>query len=183
MSLAPLTFTGISSFSTDFQTILSRAVSIASLPLKTLQNSDADTLQRKTLLSTLSGVASDFGSSLTTLGTLGANKALAATSSNPALVSVTNTNATAPASYVINSITAVAKAASETSLSGYANSSTTPVSSTGTVKLFIGSQTYTIALAAGQNNLVGLQNAINGLGAGVKASIITSGTGPNPNFL
>src|SRR5437764_3361093 len=102
MSLAPLTFTGISTFSADFQTILSRAVSIASIPLKGLQNNDADTLQKKTLLSTLGGAASDLGTSLKALGSLGATKALAASSSDPAIVTVTNTNATAAATYTIH---------------------------------------------------------------------------------
>lgn len=183
MSLSPLSFTGISTFSNDFQTILSRAVSIASIPLKTLQNQDADVLQKKTLLASLSGAAADLGASLTALGTLGANKSLSATSSNTGLVSVTNTGAAAPASYTINQITSVAKAASETSASGYADSSSAPVSSTGTVKLTVGSNDYTINLAAGQNNLVGLQNAINRLGIGITASIITTGTGLNPNLL
>ena len=36
MALAPLTFTGISSFSDDFQVILDRSVSIASLPARAL---------------------------------------------------------------------------------------------------------------------------------------------------
>jgi hypothetical protein len=38
MTITPLTITGLSSFSDDFQTILNRAVSIASLPLSELQN-------------------------------------------------------------------------------------------------------------------------------------------------
>ena len=40
MSITPLTFTGVSTYSNDFQTILSRAVQIAQLPLKALQNRD-----------------------------------------------------------------------------------------------------------------------------------------------
>lgn len=36
MGLTPLAFTGISSFSQDFQTILKRAVDIAALPAKML---------------------------------------------------------------------------------------------------------------------------------------------------
>ena len=50
MGLSPLTFVGVSQFSADFQTILSRAVQIAELPIKALQNRDLDTLQKKTLL-------------------------------------------------------------------------------------------------------------------------------------
>ena len=46
----PLVFTGISSYSADFNTVLKRAVAIASLPLQKLQNDDADILSKKTLL-------------------------------------------------------------------------------------------------------------------------------------
>ena len=47
----------------------------------------------------------------------------------------------------------------------------------------VGSKTYNINLTTAQNNLSGLQNAINSLGAGVTASILTTGTGTNANYL
>ena len=59
MPITPLTFSGISSYSTDFQTVLERAVKIASLPLKLLQNENADVLGRKTQLASLGGVESE----------------------------------------------------------------------------------------------------------------------------
>ncbi|MBI3679636.1 MAG: hypothetical protein HY235_04505, partial [Acidobacteria bacterium] len=51
MSLSPLTFTGVSTFSQDFQTILDRASRIASLPIQALQNQQKDLIQQKLLLS------------------------------------------------------------------------------------------------------------------------------------
>ena len=54
------TFSRISSYSTDFQTVLERAVKIAPLPLKLLQNDEnADVLGRKTQLASLGGVESE----------------------------------------------------------------------------------------------------------------------------
>jgi flagellar hook-associated protein 2 len=179
----PLVFTGISSFSSDFQTVLNRAVSIASLPLKTLQNNEADILTKKTVLGSLNTAVGSLGTSIAALGTVAKNKALVATSSNSSLVSVVNTGATSAATYTISNITSVAKAASETSTSGYADSSATPVSTTGVVKLVVGADSHEITLTPGTNNLVGLRNAINSLGAGVTASVITTGTGLNPNYL
>src|SRR3954471_7901101 len=44
-----LVFTGISKFSDDFQTIISRAVQIARIPVSQLQSKDSKILQQKTL--------------------------------------------------------------------------------------------------------------------------------------
>ena len=44
------------------------------------------------------------------------------------------------------------------------------------MQLAYGSNNYTINLASDQNNLLGLKNAINNLGAGVTASILTAGS-------
>ena len=90
-------------------------------------------------------------------------------------MSVTGGNATSAAAYTINSISSLATAASERTLTGYADSAATPVSSNGTVKLTVGSQNYQFTLT--NNSLVGLRDKINALGAGVTASILTTGNG------
>ena len=72
MPFTPLVFTGISSFSSDFQTVLNRAVSIASLPLKTLQNNEADILTKKTVLGSLNTAVDALGTSVAALGTVAA---------------------------------------------------------------------------------------------------------------
>ena len=183
MSTAPLSFTGLSSFSNDFQTILTREVAIAKLPLQALQNQQTDILNKKQTLAGLSAAVADVGSSIGALGALGASQALAARSSNPATVSVINTGATSAASYTISNIQSVAAAASETSSTGYATSDTTPVSANGNLSLVLGTTKYPITLDPQHNNLVGLRDAINKSGAGVTASILTTGTGANPNYL
>lgn len=175
MSFTPLAFTGISTYSTDFQTILTRAVNIASIPLKSLQNQDSDIIQQKAQLTSLSGAVGGLGASLATLAGFGANKALSAFSSNSSAVTVRNASATAQASYTINSVTSLSAVASETSLVGYADGAATPVSATGSVKLTVGSNSQTIDLT-GKNNLVGLRDAINNLGIGATASILTAGS-------
>ena len=182
-TISPLVFTGISTFSNDFQTVLTRAVSIASLPLKQLQNSDSDVLQQKQLLGSLGDGVGALGTSIAALGKIAQNKALVAGSSDSATVSVQATGATEGATYTISNITSVASAASETSKTGYADSTATQISSTGTVRLVIGSNHYDIVLKPGANNLVGLRDAINKLGVGVTASVLTTGTGLNPNYL
>lgn len=182
MSLSPLTFTGVSAYSADFQTIVDRATSIASLPIKQLQNQQADIVQQRLLVSNISTTVASLATSLSNLGTVGQQKALVATSSNTAKVTALNSNSPSAAVYTLRDITSVAKSAAETSVSGYANASSTAVSSTGVVKLVVGSSNYTIDISSA-NNLTNLRNVINGLGAGVTASVLTTGTGANPYYL
>src|SRR5437588_12649320 len=99
MGTSPLVFSGVTSFSSDFETILTRAVSIASLPLKSLQNRQVDIAQKKQILVSLNGVVGDAGASIAALGSLAQKKALAAISSDTTKVSVVNSGATAAGSY------------------------------------------------------------------------------------
>jgi flagellar hook-associated protein 2 len=165
----------VSQFSSDFQTIMERAVKIAQLPIQALQNRDGDILQKKTLLSGLAAGVSGLASSLDALGQTAANKALTASSSQSSVVSVLNSGAGTAASYTINSVTSIATAASERSITSYADSAATPVGSTGDFRLVVGGDNYDFSLA--NNTLVGLRDKINGLGAGVTASILTTGDG------
>ncbi len=175
MSFTPLTFTGVSQFSSDFQTILDRAVKIAQLPITALQNRDGDVMQKKTLLSGVSAAVSGLATSLESLGQTAENRALTASSSQPSVVSVLNSGATSAASYTINSVTSIATSASERSVTSYADSAATPVGTTGSFRLVVGDDDYDFTLA--NNTLVGLRDKINSLGAGVTASILTTGDG------
>jgi len=154
---------------------MDRAVKIAALPLQAMQNRDTDALQKKGLLGNLSTAASGFGDSLKTLGDVAGRKALGATSSRPSIVSVVNSGATAAIITTILSVTSISTAASERSLVGYADSASTPVGTTGDFKLVVGGSDFTFTLA--NNTLVGLRDKINDLGAGVSASILTTGDG------
>ncbi len=173
--ISPLTFTGVSQFSSDFQSILTRAVQLASLPAQQLQNQQADLQQEQTDISSLGSSVTSLTSSLQALGQLGTSKGLTASSTDSSVVTATATGATAAANYTITNVTSVAHAASESSLKSYA--STDPVSSTGNLQLTIGSKQYQISLASGQNNLNGLESAINSLNAGVTATVLTTANG------
>src|SRR5437763_13320768 len=82
LPFTPLTFTGISQYSDDLNTVLQRAVSIASLPLKRLQNDDADILTKKTTLASLTASVGTLGASVAALGSVASSKAIVATSSD-----------------------------------------------------------------------------------------------------
>jgi len=182
MGISPLTFSGVSSYSADFQKILERTVAIASQPISALQREQTRIFQQKSLATGLQSVIGGLASAISSLGELGTSKALGGTSSNTAKVSVGTVTATSPASYTISEITSVARAASATS-SGFPNGATTAVSTTGTVKFSFNGTDHTLVLGTGENNLTGLRDKINALGAGVTASILTTGTGANPYYL
>jgi flagellar hook-associated protein 2 len=173
VSITPITLTGISTYASDFQSILNRAVGIAQIPLTNLQNKDATVLQQKTDLSSLNGAVGALATSLQALGTLASSQAVSASSSDPTVLTATASGPPSAFSYTINSVTSLASAAAERSLNSY--SSTAPVSSTGIVQLTLGAKNYVIPLA--HNTLVGLRDQINALGAGVSASILTTAGG------
>jgi len=181
-SIGSLYFTGISQYSSDFQSILTRSQQIAQLPITALQNQQTDNQNKSQALDTLDPVVADVGSAVASLGTLAANGGLAASSSNNTLASAVTTGTAAAGSYTISDIKSLASAASEMSLTGYANTSTSPVSASGVVNLVAGSKTYQLNISK-NNNLTGLVNAINSSGANVTASILTTGTGATPDYL
>jgi flagellar hook-associated protein 2 len=181
--LAPQTFTGVSQYSGDLQSVLTRAVQIAELPITALQNEDQVVLSKETSLGSLQTSVNTLATDLTNLGTLAASQALSATSSDPDTVTATVVGNLTPTSYTISNITSVAAPASETSTASFASASTTKVSPSGTMVLTLGTQTATIKLTSATNNLQGLENAINsatdssGNSIPVTASIITAAKG------
>lgn len=168
-------FTGISQYASTFQSLLNSAVETADVPITELQDQDSTVLSKESALGSLQTTVGDLTSSFSALATLASGQALSATSSNDSVVTATATGATQPASYTINSVTSIAAAASEVSTgNGYANSTTTPVSN-GTMTLEVGGQSYALQLTG--NNLNSLVSAINGAGAGVTASVVTTSGG------
>jgi flagellar hook-associated protein 2 len=172
MSLTPLAFTGISQYSADFQTILTRVVTIASFPLTQLKNEQADNTTKKQLSSELSASVTTLQSRLKSLADVADKRGVSASSSNTSKLSIDAVNSDTPTSYSISNVTSIAKAASENSLSSFADPSSTAVSSTGSLKLTFGSTDYDITLGTGENTLLGLRDKINALGAGLTASIL-----------
>ncbi len=124
----PHPLNNVGTYSNGFQAILNRAVAIANLPVQQLQNADNDVLSRESQLATLGSAVSNFEGSLTALGTLGSGQALSASSSDSSVVTAQNTGATTAASYTISDISTIASAASETTLTGFADNSTALIS-------------------------------------------------------
>src|SRR5579862_2323352 len=120
-------FTGLSTFSSDFQSIIQRAASIEQLPITALQNQQTNNLAQKQALIALNPDVAAVGSAVAALGTLASTQGVSASSSDSSTVSVTNVGATSPGTYTVSNISSLATNASETSVTGYANAATTPV--------------------------------------------------------
>jgi flagellar hook-associated protein 2 len=172
----PITFSGLSEYSSDFQSILDRAQSIADLPLQSLDNEQTNLQSEVSAAQSLQSTVGTLTSAVQALGSLGST-GLTANSSDSSIVTAQATSATSDATYNITNITSIATSASESSTQGYADAATTQVSSTGSLNLVVGNTTTPITLASGQNNLSGLVNAINNANAGVTATILTTSDG------
>lgn len=175
LNSTPLYFTGLSTYSSDFQSIIQRAVQIADIPVQSLENQESTISAQEEALSALEPAVTAVGNDVTNLGTLASTQGLAASSSDPSVVSVQNTGATAPGTYTISDIESLATAASGTSLAGYTSSQS--INSSGLVTLVSGSNTYQLNLTgSGQNNIAGLAQAINSADAGVTATVLSAGS-------
>ena len=175
-SISPLRFTGVSSFSADLQAIIERASKIAALPIQQLQNQQSALISKKQSLTALNSNLQNLTSAVAKLGELGHSRSLAVSSSNANRVTVINNGVTSANSYQITEITSVAKAASETTLTGLGTADTTAVDTDNALELVVGSQTYALDLSGGKNNLNGLRDAINSSGAGVTATVLNTGS-------
>ncbi|MES1257411.1 MAG: flagellar filament capping protein FliD [Acidobacteriota bacterium] len=179
----PVGFSGISKYSSDFQSVLTRSSAIAAIPITALTNKNSDIASQGITLAALNSAVAALGTDLTNIGQLSSGLALTASTTDATAVTATITGATSGASYSVTNITSVAAAASETSSVGYANGTSATVSSTGTLRLLAGSNDLTFTLGTGANNLVGIASAINALNAGVTASVLTTGSGAHGTYL
>ncbi len=155
MATSPLTFTGISRFSNDLQTILQRAVRIASLPIQKMQLDQKSILEQKTALGSLGSAVSGLTSSFADLGLLGSRGAVATTSSNAAVATALVTGSPAAASYTVAVTSAATKAQAATALT-LADAGATAPRANGLYQLTVGSNVDAFdLLAAGSGRTAG----------------------------
>ena len=170
MSIEPIRFTGISSYSADFQKILDRTVAIAAQPINALQNDQTRLLSQRATAQAIQRSVDGLNTAVTALGDIGQTRAVSGTTSNSAKVSIGAVTARSPATYNITEITSLARSASATS-AGFAQSSSGAVSTTGAVRLTFNGTTHNIALTPGENTLTGLRDKINDLNGHLLMSV------------
>lgn len=177
----PITFSGQSTFSSSFQQVLQRAVSIASLPMQEVQG-QVTALQSQE--SDLNGMQSVFASLQSSLQAIASSMSgsVSASSSDSSVVTAAAESNTLPGTYSIQ----VSDIGSSTTT--ISNAGTTPVTDPSTQNIS-SSSNYTLTingtpttLTLTSDTLDSLATAINDSGLGVSATIVNLGSNASPDY-
>jgi flagellar hook-associated protein 2 len=181
MSTIP-TFSGISTFSQDLQSALTRAVAIASLPIQQLTADKARFDAQATELGTIGNLFTNLQSALQSLSSGSGSSALAVTTSNNSVLQANLTGSAFPGTY---SIQVLDPGSNSNALSGanptaVADPSSQSISQSTNFTLTVGTATYTIQ--PGTQSLNALAQSINASGAPVQATIVNLGSPSQPDY-
>jgi flagellar hook-associated protein 2 len=179
-TLAPqTTTTGTSTFASDLQASVNRALEIASLPMQALQ-ADQSTISGETSeLSTLSGLFSTLQTSLQAISSGTGSNALQATSSDTSVATASVAGGALPGSYTVQVLTAGSySSATSDATTTVTDPTTQNISSSTSFTLTVGTSTYTVSA----DDLNDLATAINSSGAPVQAVVINVGSPEAPNY-
>jgi flagellar hook-associated protein 2 len=181
VSTLPTPFTGVSSFASDLQKVITRAVNIASMPLELQQNQLTD-LQTQSYA--LSGLDQDFAalqSALQNLQTALGAGSYVASSSSPTFVAASAAAGALEAAYTIDvsNLGAYTTALSDPAFP-VSDPTTSSISTSGHYTLTVNGSPFDIQPAGG--SLMSLAQAINASSAGAHASIVNTGSASTPNY-
>lgn len=175
----PISFTGISKFSENFQTLLERSFTVSNLPVKNLQTEQAVQLAKQQELGNLASDVRALRDAFSALGVRAAQGAIAASSTDSSVATIAVTGSPSAIAFDLN-VTSAAAAAQETSTAGVADSAVETLAEDGLFTLTVGGQISAIdlTLPGRQNTLQGLRDHINSSGLGVQATIINTSSDP-----
>jgi flagellar hook-associated protein 2 len=176
-------FTGVSTYASDLQQVITRAVSIASMPLQLMQSQQQELTDEGTALDGLNSQFSSLQTAVQNLDTALGPSSYTATSSDPTAVSASAAAGAMDGTYsiTVNDPGSSAAVVSSSSLPVVTDPSSSSISSATAFTLTVGSQTFSIQPA--DSSLIGLATAINEASAGVQASIVNAGGSSSPNYL
>jgi len=174
------TFQGQSKYASDFQQVLTRAVAIASLPLRGLSN-QVQTLTAQE--SALNGLSSTFGSLQTAIQNIGsASTSVQALSSDPTSIAASAASNTLPGTYRV-SVTSLGTETTTISSAGspvVTDPTTANISSATSFTLTINGTGHTITPTG--TSLDSLATAITNSGLAVQATVVNVGTNASPDY-
>jgi flagellar hook-associated protein 2 len=181
---AAATFNGTSTYAADLQQEITRAVTIASLPLNQL-NSNLTSLQSQgTELATLQGDFSTIQTAIQSLDQASNGGSLAASVSDNTVATATldSSAAISGGTYDLNVISAGSPTTtiSNSNLPTVADPSSTSISPSSSFTLTVDGTTFTINPS--ENTLNSLVQAINSSGAGVNATLVNLGPPSAPDY-
>jgi len=178
----PLTSTtGSSTFATDLQNSVNRALQIASLPMQMLQSDQSTANSQISELTTLGNLFSSLQTSLTTLGS-GTSNAMAASVSDSSVAQASVTAGALPGTYTVDVLNAgsTSSALSDATPSPVADPSVDDISQSTVFTLTVDGIGYTIQPPT--QTLNSLASSINASGAPVQAVVVNLGTPSSPDY-
>jgi len=177
----PITFTGQSTFSSSFQQVLQRAVSIASLPMQELEGTVSTLQSQQSDLGSLQSGFSSLQSALQAVASAMTGD-VSATSSDASVVSASAQSTTLPGTYSIqvSNIGSSTTTLSNAGSTPVADPTTANISSSSSFTLTVNGTAYTITPSG--SSLDDLANAINNANDGVSATIVNMGSNSSPDY-
>jgi len=180
-SSSAITFNGQSTFSSSFQQVLQRAVSIASLPMQEVETEISTLQSKQTDLSTLQSNFSSLQSAVQSISSAMTGSVSASSSDSSVVTAAAQAN-TLPGTYSIqvsdigSSTTTISNAATTAVTDPSSANISSSLSYTLTVN---GTQTQ---LSVASDTLDALAAAINNSNAGVSATIVNLGSNASPDY-
>jgi flagellar hook-associated protein 2 len=177
------TFNGTSTFSSDLQQVISRAVSIASLPITQLQTENTALQSQATELGTISTDFTSLQSAITSLQSATGAGSLTASVADPTIASATVGAGATPGTYSleVDSLGAYTNVLSNDGLTTVTDPTAQNITSDSSFTLSVNGVDTTITPAAPTlDSLVSAINAEPGLN--VQASIVNVGSNTSPDY-
>lgn len=171
--------TGSSSFASDLQASVTRAIEIASLPMQALQADQTTISGETTELGNLGNLFNSLQTALQAIGSGTGNSALQATVADQSVLSASIAGNASPATYTVDVLNpGSSSSAISNSSTAVTDPSTEDISGSSTFTLTVGTSTYNITA----DNLNDLATAINSSGAPVQAAVVNLGSPESPNY-
>ena len=186
MSTSPITpiqvFTGSSTFASDFQNVITRAVSIASMPLNQYQNEKTTMTAQSDALTGLDNTFTALQTAIQNLGTATGPASYTSSSSDPTSVQANVSTGALAATYTVNvvSLGSATSTLSNATLTAVSDPYSTSISTSTNYSLTVNGTSFSIQPTDG--SLVSLAQAINNSSANVQASLVNVGSSSSPNY-
>lgn len=175
-------FNGISTYASDLQSVITRAVAIASMPLTQYQDELQTMTQQQADLNGLNADFTILQRSIANIDAALGTGSYGATSSDSSAVSASVGSGAMAGTYTldVSSIGSYSSSISNDTLPAVADPTSTSISTSGDYTLTVGGQTFDIQPSDG--SLMGLAQAINSSSAGVQASLVNVGGSGSPQY-
>lgn len=176
-----VTFNGSSTYAQSLQQVITRAVSMASLPLQILENEQLRITDKITAAQSLQSTLNSLNTAVTNLSNSNSSS-LSATVSDTTVLQATASAGALPGTYTVQVTDpgSFSSAMSADTLPKVTDPTSQSISSSSSFTLTVGSNTYNIQPSS--NNLNALATAINASGAGVQATVINIGAPSQPDY-